>query len=532
MYDNTMEENVKRAYDSHSSLNEKILKGADILADNVSATLGPKGRNVILQEKDKAPFITKDGVTVAAFVQLEDPFENLGAQIIKQASSVTNTTAGDGTTTATVLARAILKNSQKYLAAGASPTEMKRGIDKAVTKLVESLKDIATPIRSQEDIEHVATISANGDKTIGQLIATAVDEAGKDGAITIEEARSVETSLELIEGFQFDSGYLSNSFITDERRAVMRYDNPLILTTDYSISNVEDIMPVLQIVSRENRPLVIIAENIEGQALAALIMNTTRGTMKVAAIKAPSYGEERRNTLQDLALATGATFVTRENNIALKDVKLVDLGVAKSIESQKNWTAVVGGTGNYTEIEKKIDLLKQVIKQTENMQEAEAIQRRITRLASGVAIIRVGGTTEVEMIEKKHRIEDALEAVKSAQEEGIVPGGGTALLRASKNLEVDCDNQDQEYGVKVLLESITAPVRQMAFNAGLSEDIILQKVQSLETFEGYNFSTDEVCNLMDSGIIDPCKVTRCAVQNAASAASTLITTNHAIVQLK
>jgi len=522
---------VTRIYEAHTALNEKLLKGVDTLADNVSATLGPRGRNVILQEVGKEPFVTKDGVTVAAFVELDDPIENLGASILRQATSATNHKAGDGTTTATVLARAIMKNSQKHLAAGASPIEMKRGMDKAVASVVASLRDSAIPIRRQEDIAHVATISANGDTQIGDLIANAVDQTGKDGAITIKEGRSLDTTLELIEGFQFNSGYVANAFVTDKRRAAVQYEDPLFLLVDRAIERVDEILPTLQVAARENRPLIIVAENIEGQALAALIMNSVRGTMKVAALKSPSYGEERRAILNDLALATGGTVVSMENNLKLADVQLTHLGSAKSVEAYKNWTTIVGGHGSFEEVTEHIEKLKAEIDHTDSLPDCETLQRRITRLASGVAIIHVGGATEVEMTEKKHRIEDALEAVRSAQEEGIVPGGGVALLRTLSTLDVECDNEDQERGAGVVVEALAAPLRQMASNAYASEDLVLQKVMLAAPNMGYNFATGEMVDMVESGIVDPAKVTRCALENAVSAAGTLIATNHAIVQI-
>jgi len=401
-------------YSNGQALRQKILKGVNILADNVASTLGPRGRNVILQQKNKSPIITKDGVTVAKFVILDDPFENVGADIIRQAASQTNSEAGDGTTTSTVLSRAILNEAQKYLLAGIPPIELKRGIDKAVKILVDELKTMAKPITSEEDIAHIATISANGDEVVGKLIANAVDLAGKDGAITIEEARSLETSLDVVEGFRFDSGYIATAFITDEKRGAVKYEDPLILVTDAKIETVEEMMPTLELAAREGRPLIIVAENVEGQALAALIMNTMRGTLRIAAIKAPRYGEERRNVLKDLALSVGATLVTRENNLRLKDIKLSHFGTAKTIESYKHFTTIVGGKGNLKEVDKRIDLLKAEIEQTDSLHECEKIQERITRLASGIAIIRVGAATEIEMIEKRHRIEDALEAVKAA----------------------------------------------------------------------------------------------------------------------
>tara|TARA_R110000824_G_scaffold68140_1_gene176411 strand:+ start:3571 stop:5139 length:1569 start_codon:yes stop_codon:yes gene_type:complete len=522
---------MTRQYKSGTELQQKILNGIKIVAENVSATLGPRGRNVILHQKNKNPIVTKDGVTVARFVHLEDPFENVGAQIIKQAASKTNAEAGDGTTTTTVLAYAILSEAQKYLVAGAAPIELKRGIDKTVEAIVEKLKVMATPIMSKEDITHIATISANGDETIGKLIATAVDLVGKDGSITIEEARSAETSLDLVEGFRFDSGYLATAFVTDEQRGVVKYDNPLIMVTDEKIETVEEMMPALELAARESRPFIIIAENIEGQALAALIMNATRGTLRVAAIKAPRYGEERRNILKDLALSVGATLISRENNKRVKDVKLSYFGTSKTFESGKYLTTIVGGNSNVKEIEKQIEALKVEIEQTEDLHQCEVIQERITRLASGIAIIKVGAPTEIEMIEKKHRIEDALEAVNSAQEEGIVPGGGIALIRAVKELKVETENEEQELGTKIIFEAVKEPLRQMAMNAGESPDLLLSIVQKEKEDFGIDFTNGNVISMLKEGIIDPVKVTRCALQNAASVSSVLITTNNAIIEV-
>jgi len=525
---------MPRKYESDLELHNKILKGVTILADNVASTLGPRGRNVIIRQKGKRPIVTKDGVTVAKFIELEDPFEDVAAQIIKQAAAKTNSEAGDGTTTSTVLARAILEKAQKYLIAGAPPIELKRGMDKAVSQIVKNLKEISTPIMSQDDIAHIATISANGDKTIGSLIATAVDLVGQDGSITIEDARSVETSLDIVEGFRFDSGYLATAFITDEKRNIVKYEDPLILVTDEKIDSIDDMMPVLELVSREARPAIFIAENIEGQALAALIMNAKRGTLRVAAVKAPKYGEERRNILKDLALSVGATFISRSDNLRLKDIKLTQFGEAKTFECSKFFTTIVGGKNSPSQIEERIETLKAEIEQTEDIGECERIQERITRLASGVAIIKVGAATEIEMIEKKYRIQDALEAVYSAQQEGVVPGGGTALLRASKDLDVKVDNEDQELGVKIILEAVKEPLKQMAYNAGQSPDLILEKaINALNDEEnlGIDFTSGKVINMLEAGIIDPTKVTRCAIQNATSVASILITTNHAVIEV-
>ena len=520
-----------KSFANGQELSTKILQGVDKLTDMVASTLGPRGRNVILFHKqENIPVITKDGATVAAFVEFDDPVENVGAQIIKQAAAKTNEVAGDGTTTSTVLARGVLKRAQKYLAAGASPVELKRGIDKAVEATVKQLKEMAQPIKSEEDIRHIATISANNDMTIGRLVATAVDSAGKDGTVMVEEARSLQTSLDLIEGFRLNSGYAASAFVTNERTGVVEYDNPLILVTDEKIEHVDQVMKALELTARENRPLLIIANDVEGQALAALIMNTVRGTLKVAAVKSPRYGEERRKIAQDLCLSVGATYMTRENSLQLKDIKLTHFGRCKKASVSKTWTTIVGGKGNEFDIDKRIDALKTEIKQTDSLKECERIQERITRLASGVAVIRVGAATEVEMTEKKHRIDDALEAVRSAQEEGIVAGGGTALLRATCGLKVNTSNHDQELGVKVVLEAVEEPLRQMAINAGESPDIIVQLVKNEQGSVGYDFTENKLVNMLEKGVIDPVKVTRCALQNAASVASTLITTNYAIVK--
>jgi len=522
----------KCKFEDRAGLSEKVLNGVNRLADNVAATLGPKGRNVILHQKGNDPIITKDGVTVSAFVHIDDEFENAAAQIIKQATSQTNSMAGDGTTTATVLAREILVKAQRYITAGASPVELKRGIDLAVERLSNKLIDTATHIETLEDVESIATISANNDKTVGKLVATAVDKAGKDGSITIEESKTVNTTLDVIEGFRVEAGYAASAFVTDERRGAVHYESPLLLVTDTKLDTVDQILPALETVSRDGRPLIIVAEEIEGQALAALIMNTVRGTMKIAAVKAPFYGERRRNILADLALSTGAEFFSRESEVALKDIRLDHFGQCRSVDITKGTTTVIGGKGDMEEIDRRIELLKTEMTEIDDMRECDKLQERITKLASGVAVIRVGASTEVEMIEKKHRIEDALEAVKSAQEEGIVAGGGVALVRAGTTLTtLQTENEDQQYGVDIIREAITAPLRQMATNCGLSPDLILNTVTSETGNTGYDFRNDQVVNMLDTGIIDPVKVTRTALQNAASAAGTLITTSHAIIEL-
>jgi len=521
---------LSKVYDRGSSLSAKILEGVNILADNVVSTLGPKGRNVILQEKGKRPIITKDGVTVAEFVHLDDPFQNAAAQIIKQAARETNAVAGDGTTTATVLARAILIECQKYVMAGSSPIELKRGIDACVEKLTENLQEMSRPIQSEEDISHIATISANNDPEIGKLISQAVDSVGKDGSIIIENGRAVTTSIELIEGFRFDSGYAAAAFITDQKRGAVVYEDPLILIADCKVDKVSDILHILETVAREQRALIIIASEIEGEALAALIMNTVRGTMKIAAVKAPRYGMERKNILNDLCKSTGASFVATSGELKLKDVKLEHMGTSSKVEILKGGTTIIGGAGDYDEIEKQIEILKVEIDNTEDLNECERIQERITRLASGVALIRVGAPTEVELIEKKHRIEDALEAVKAAREEGVVPGGGVALIRASKGVSITLTNEDQRIGAMCVLDAVRQPLRQMAINGGESPDIIEHIVMSQPDHFGYDFRNQREADLYEEGIIDPVKVTKCALRNAASAAGTLLTTNYAIVE--
>ena len=523
-----------KKYSHSQKLRQNLEEGIRIVAENVASTLGPKGRTVVLHQKNKNPITTKDGVTVAKFIDLEDPFQNAGAQIVKQAAEKTNQEAGDGTTTTTVLTYAMYREAQKYLMAGAAPIELKKGMELAVNHLVEEIEAASTPIKSVEDIQNIATIAANGDETIGKLVAKAVDLAGKDGSVTIEEARSLETSLDLVEGFRFDAGYLATAFINDEQRGFVKYDNPLIMVTDEKIETVEDMLPSLEIAAREGRPFVIVAEDIEGQALAALIMNAMRGTMRVCGIKAPRYGEERRGILKDLATSVGATLISREMGVKLKDAKLTHFGEVKKIEVTKNFTTMVGGAGDLDEIERQIDKLKAIMQDTENLHECEKIQERITRLASGVSIIRVGAATEIEMIEKRHRIEDALEAVRSAQMEGILPGGGSFLVQHSvsllDNVKETIDNEWQELGVKIVQQAIREPLRQMCKNAGESPDLILDQVQMEEINYGYDFKHCAIVDVLMSGIIDPARVTRCALQNAVSVASTLITSNYAIIE--
>lgn len=521
---------MAKQFSCDTELQDKVMSGVNKLADYVSATLGPGGRNVILRQKDGTPIITKDGVTVANFVTLEDPFEDAGAKIVQQVSNRTNVECGDGTTTSIVLARELLKNYNKYAQKQFYPTEIKRGMDAAVVAVTEYLKENAKPVNSLEDIEHIATISANNDVTTGKLVASAVDMAGKNGAVSIEEARSNDTTLEVIEGFIFDSGFASNQFINNERQSTCRFEDSLLFITDHKLEFVEPVLPVLELAARENKPLTIVADEIEGQLLAALIMNTVRGSMKVVAIKAPRYGEERRSILGDLAVATGGTFWTRESGKSFKDFKLADFGRAKTVETSKIATTIVGGKGTSQAIQERIELVQELIAQTSDMYECERLQQRITRLASGISIIRVGASSEVELIEKKHRIEDALEAVRSAQAEGIHEGGGVALIRAFDKVKLPENlTKGQAAGFELVLASVKAPFRQMCKNCDLEEQDMLDKVAASD--KGLNFRTGELVDLFAEGIIDPVKVTCSALKNSVSVVSTLITTNHAIVEV-
>ena len=513
-------------------IRNKLLNGANKLADAVASTLGPRGQNVILYKRGADPVITKDGVSVARVVELDDDYEQAAVEVLRQAALETEKTSGDGTTTSTVLARAILVAANKHIAAGASSIDVKRGIDIAVDAICERITELATPVTSEEYIRHVATVSANGDETIGTLIAEAVANAGKDGAITIEESRSLKTSLDVVEGFQFEGGYVSSQFVTDERRAVVEYRDALVLVTDETLDNVEELLPILEVVARDGRPFIIIAEEIEGQLLAALIMNRMRNGMKIAAVKAPRYGEERRWLLEDLSIVTGATLISKESPIRLKDVKLQHLGSVKRVEVGKGRTTLADGQTDHDRLEEKIESIKNMIEDVDDLREAQSLQDRITRLSSAVAVIRVGGATEIEVTEKKHRIEDALEAVRSAQEEGVVPGGGTALLKAAGAVNIETHNQDQLRGAQSLLESCLSPITQILQNAEISSDIVINSLSfdDHEVEVGFNARTEKFENLVESGVIDPAKTVKCALQNAASAVGTLLTTNCAVLK--
>jgi chaperonin GroEL len=518
---------------SSDSLQERLSKGVNDLADCVSVTLGPRGRNVMLRSGTGQPMITKDGVTVARFFSSDDPFEDAAASILKEVAENTNSLAGDGTTTSTVLAREMYNEAQKYIRGGHDPLEIKRGIEAAALEVIENIKENSIAVESYEDIENVATVSANNDKAIGKLIATAADQAGDNGLVTVREGQSDKTKLTMVEGFRFDSGYAARSFVTNERKNVVEYQDPLILVTDQKIEHVQQILPALEQVAREGKPFVLIADSIEGQALAALIMNTVRGTMKVAACKAPRFGKERRQILSDLALATGATFFTRSSATKLEEAKLSHFGQCKSIDIEKNSTIIVDGAGRWEDIEERMESLKSEVEQTEDFKEARVLQERVARLMSGIAIVEVGAPSEVEMIEKKHRIEDALEAVKSAQELGLVSGGGAALL-LSNGVKVKTNTPTEQFGVEVLLKTLEAPMRQMAKNCGLSGDLVVSAVLTQSKRKknnrlGYNFLQEKVVDMFDAGIVDPTKVTITALKNAVSVVTTLLTTSSCII---
>jgi len=486
-----------------------------------------------LHQKGKNPIITKDGITVAEFVDLEDPFENAAASIIKQAARQTNKIAGDGTTTATVLAHTILMESIKYVAAGVSPIDLKRGIDKCIGYLSDKLREEARPIKTHQEIEMIATISANGDESIGKMIARAVEMVGKDGSILIQEGKSFNTTLDLAEGFRFDAGFASPQFVTNERKGTLYYDEPYFLVTDIRIDSVQQMLPILEIAARQTKPLIIITEEIEGQALASLIANSLRGSMAVAAINAPRFGEERRDFLSDLALAVGANFISRASGLNLNKVKITDLGNATSIDCSKFFTTIIGGQANQDAVAQRIDVLKEQLSNTDNLKQCEKIQERISRLVGGIATISVGANTEIEMIEKKHRIEDALEAVKSAIEEGIIPGGGSTLARLANQHKdlIKPDFEPHKYGIEIVLKACESPLKTIIENAGGKPDLILQKVLDSDKNMCYDAVNEIMIDAFKSGVIDPVKVTRVALQNAGSAAGTLITTDHAIIEV-
>ena len=511
-----------------------LKRGVDQLAEAVKVTLGPKGRNVVIDRKFGAPTVTKDGVTVAKEVELEDPIENMGAQMVKEVATKTSDLAGDGTTTATVLAQAIFREGLKNVTAGANPMAIKRGIDKAVERVVEELKAISTPTKGKKEIAQVGTISANNDAEIGNLIADAMEKVGKDGVITVEEAKGLETTLETVEGMQFDRGYLSPYFVTDPERMEAVLEDALILIHDKKISAMKDLLPILEKVAQQGRPLLIIAEDVEGEALATLVVNKLRGTLKVCAVKAPGFGDRRKAMLQDIAILTGGQVISEEVGFKLENAVLTDLGRAKRVVVDKDNTTIVDGAGDQDKIQGRITEIRAAIEKSTSDYDREKLQERLAKLAGGVAVINVGAATEVEMKEKKARVEDALHATRAAVEEGIVPGGGVALLRAQAKLrDFKLDDPEEQVGVQIVLRAMEEPLRQIAANAGKEGSIVVERVrETKETNFGYNAQTDTYEDLVEAGVIDPTKVTRTALQNAASIASLLLTTEAVVVEKK
>lgn len=510
---------------------EKLSRGVDKLANAVKVTLGPKGRNVVLEKSYGAPVITKDGVTVAKEIELEDKFENMGAQLVKEVASKTSDAAGDGTTTATILAQAIYHEGGKLVAAGRNPMAVKRGIDKAVDALVAELANLAKPTRDQKEIAQIGTISANSDPTIGNIIAEAMAKVGKEGVITVEEAKGLETTLETVEGMRFDRGYLSPYFVTNAEKMICEMDNPYILTTEKKISNMKDMLPVLEQVAKVNRPLVIIAEDVEGEALATLVVNKLRGTLQVVAVKAPGFGDRRKAMLQDIAILTGGTVASDDTGTKLENMTLEDLGTAKRVIVDKDNTTIVDGAGKSEDIKARVKQIRAQIEDTTSDYDREKLQERLAKLVGGVAVVKVGAATEIEMKEKKDRVEDALNATRAAVEEGIVPGGGTAFIRVSTVLDdIKTSDDDELAGVGIVRRAIEEPLRQIAHNAGFEGSIVVEKVRAGKDAFGFNASTGEYEDLNKAGVIDPKKVTRTALQNAASVASLLLTTECAVAE--
>jgi chaperonin GroEL len=515
----------------HSDARDRMMRGVDILANAVKVTLGPKGRNVILEKSFGAPRTTKDGVTVAKEIELEDHFENMGAQMLREVASKTNDEAGDGTTTATLLAQSIVKEGLKAVAAGMNPMDLRRGIDKAVVEVVKDIAKKAKKVSSSEEIAQVGTISANGEHSVGDMIAEAMQKVGNEGVITVEEAKSLESELDVVEGMQFDRGYLSPYFITNAEKMVCELEDPYILIHEKKLSNLQAMLPVLEAVVQSGKPLLIIAEDVEGEALATLVVNKLRGGLKVAAVKAPGFGDRRKAMLQDIAILTGGQMISEDLGIKLENVTLDMLGTAKRVSITKDDTTVVDGAGAKKDIEARVGQIKAQIEETTSDYDKEKLQERLAKLAGGVAVIKVGGATEVEVKERKDRVDDALNATRAAVEEGIVPGGGVALLRASRFIEVTGDNADQEAGINIVRRALQAPVRQIAENAGVEGSIVVGKIfdENKANF-GYDAQTGEYGDLVKLGIIDPAKVVRTALQDAASVAGLLITTEAGVAE--
>ena len=510
---------------------DAMLRGVEKLSNAVKVTLGPKGRNVILDKKFGSPAVTKDGVSVAKEIELEDAFENMGAQMVKEVASKTSDIAGDGTTTATVLAEAIYREGLKNVTAGANPMSLKRGIDKAVEALVVDLKKLSKKIKTSEEVAQVGTISANGDDTIGRIIAEAMDKVGKDGTITVEEAKSIETSLDVVEGMQFDKGYLSPYFVTDANSMEAVLEDPYILIFEKKISNLQDMLPLLQNVAKTGKPFMIIAEDIEGEALATLVVNKLRGTLNVCAVKAPGFGDRRKAMMEDIAILTGGKFITEDLGIKLENVELTDLGTAKRLTIGKDDTTIVEGGGKTSALKARIEQIRRQIEETSSDYDREKLQERLAKLAGGVAVINVGAATEAEMKEKKDRVDDALHATRAAVEEGIVPGGGVALIRVQKAISKLSLEGDEAVGAAIVQKAIEAPLRQLVSNAGEEGAIVVQEVKKGKQATGYNVATGEYIDLIAAGIIDPTKVTRSALQHAASISGLLLTTECMVTDL-
>lgn len=510
----------------------RIIRGVNTLADAVKTTLGPKGRNVVLERSFGSPTVTKDGVSVAKEIELKDRFENIGAQLVKEVASKTSDSAGDGTTTATVLAQAIVQEGIKYVAAGINPMDLKRGIDKAVVVAVEELKKLSKPCTTTKEIAQVGSISANSDASIGDIIANAMEKAGKEGVITVEDGKSLENELDVVEGMQFDRGYLSPYFITSPEKQVAALEEPFVLIYDKKISNIRDLLPILEQVAKSSRPLLIIAEDIEGEALATLVVNNIRGILKTTAVKAPGFGDRRKAMLEDIAILTGGTVISEETGMSLETATVEMLGQAKRIEVAKESTTIIDGAGDSASIESRVKQIRAQIEESTSDYDREKLQERVAKLAGGVAVIRVGAATEVEMKEKKARVEDALHATRAAVEEGIVPGGGVALVRTKAAIAaLKGDTADQDAGIRLILRAIEAPLRTIVSNAGEEESVVVNEVIKGEGNYGYNAATDEYGDLVEQGVLDPTKVTRSALQNAASIAGLLLTSEAAVADI-
>ncbi|EJO52566.1 chaperonin GroEL [Burkholderia multivorans] len=510
----------------HDGARSRIVKGVNVLADAVKVTLGPKGRNVLIERSFGAPTITKDGVSVAKEIELKDRFENMGAQVVKQVASKTADVAGDGTTTATVLAQAIVQEGMKHVAAGINPMDLKRGIDKAVGAVLDELRKLSRPIATNKEIAQVGAISANSDEAIGKIIADAMERVGKEGVITVEDGKSLENELEVVEGMQFDRGYVSPYFINDPEKQAAYLDDPLILLHDKKISSIRDLLPILEAASKAGKPLLIVAEDVDGEALATLVVNAMRGILKVAAVKAPGFGDRRKAMLEDIAILTGATVISEETGKQLEKATLEDLGRAKRVEVRKDDTIIIDGAGDPARIDARVKAIRVQIDEATSDYDREKLQERVAKLAGGVAVIKVGAATEVEMKEKKDRVDDALHATRAAVEEGIVPGGGVALLRARAALaDIKGANADQDAGIRIVLRALEAPLRVIVSNAGEEPSVVIAKVLEGKGNFGYNAATGEYGDLVEAGVVDPTKVTRTALQNAASIAGLILTTD-------